>query len=1278
MTHRLAVVLLVPLFLSMLPARSPAQVPPDWENPAVFERNQTAAHATLMPFATVGEARANARKASPFCLLLSGTWKFRWAENPDRAPAGFQDPSYDVSGWDEIRVPGNWQMEGFGQPMFRNIAHPFPATPPTVPKGYNPVGSYRRTFEVPEAWAGRQVFLHFEGVKSASRVWVNGREVGYNQGGMEPAEYDVTGVLQPGENTLAVWVLRYSDGTYLEDQDMWRLSGIFRDVYLMATPKVHVRDFAVTTDLDADYRDAELSVQAELANYGDALATGRRLRATLFDGEKPVLAAPLVATVPDLKPGTSQPVRLCSPVGKPRLWSAEHPNLYTLTLELLDRDGSTSEVLSCRVGFREIEVKDQALLVNGQPVKLNGVNSHVQHPDTGRTMDTETMRRDLVLMKRFNVNTVRTSHYPPNVEYLDLADELGLYVIDEAGDEAHATEFLSERPEWRAAYVDRGRKMVLRDRNHPSIIIWSAGNESGSGDNICAVIAEGKRLDPSRPAWLYGGNNDYFPANRPLDCEDIVGPRYPTPFELRTRVALLPADQAPRPSFMDEYAAATGNSLGALDEYWDVIWNHPRTIGGAVWDWVSPGLRSKWMETEDASPHHNHGALMERATLVPGHRGQAVALSGHDQWVEVYRDPSLDLEGDQLTLSAWVLPRAWNGTGPIVTKGEQLGLRQAAADQLELYIHDRRRVSVTARIPEGWEGAWHQVAGVYDGHELRLLVDGSVLASTPHSGTIDAGAFPVNVGRNAELHGQEHPGELLSAVVDQVRVFARALSRDELDQDTPELRQEARLWLDFDRAEEKGEFYSLGIGGRSYGVVWPDRTPQPELWQLKKSAQPVKVEAVDLAKGWVRIQNRHSFTDLSELETEWRVLEDAEVQQSGHLELKLPPLQERLLQVPFTLPEPKPGAEHRLEISFRLPRERPWAPAGHEVAFEQLELPVEVPLRPPLEAGSMPPLRLSDLPDRLLVAGQGFEYAFSKAEGTLSSLRIQGVELLERGPRANVFRAPLANERDAWGLFRGRLSTHREGMGNDIANGWRAVGLDRLTHHVEGFHARQRSQAEVVVEVRSHASFDQAKGMAFASAFDLAYTYRILGSGDILLEVQITPQDRMPDWLPKAGLQMALRPGFSRLSWYGRGPYENYPDRKTGARIGVYERSVAEEYTPYLVPQDYGNKCDVRWAALVNPAGIGLFVAGAEPLDLSAQIHDTDNLARAVYPFQLRPTGAVTLNLDHAVSGVGGTAISVLDKYRVFPGPYRYTVRLRPFQASREGPRSLYAQGMPR
>jgi beta-galactosidase len=1250
--------------------RAPGQMAPDWENPAVFERGQVAPHATLMPFESVAAALEGDRKASPWCLSLRGRWRFHWAPVPEEAPASFFQPGFDASGWDEIEVPSSWQMEGFGHPVFRNIPHPFPATPPTVPDHYNPVGSYLRSFELPSDWEGHRILLHFEGVKSASYVWVNGREVGYNQGGMEPAEYDVTAYLRPGENTIAVRVFRFSDGTYLEDQDMWRLSGIYRDVYLMATPPVHVRDFFVTTDLDADYRDAELRIRADVSNKLDEAVAGYRVRATLYpDGGGAPVVEPFETEPVSIPAGGSVTTELTAAVTAPRLWSAEHPHLYRVALELVDADGETLEVVSSAVGFREIEIRDQVFLVNGRPVKLNGVNSHMHHPATGRAMDVATMREDLVLMKRFNVNAVRTSHYPPNPEYLELADRLGVYVIDETGDEAHATEWLSERPEWRAAYVDRGRKLVIRDRNHPSVVIWSAGNESGSGDNICAIIAEGKRLDPSR-AWLYGGNNDYFPSNDPLDCEDIVGPRYPIPFGLRTWTGGVPASVDPRPSFMDEYAAATGNSLGAMDEFWDVIRSCARCIGGAVWDWVSPGIYWPWRVTPDASPHGNHGAVMGRAQLVDGRGGLALALSGHDEWVELYRDPSLDVTGDQLTLALWVLPRRWTGHGPLITKGDhQYGLRRSAADTLEFFIHDRERIAVAAPTPDDWEGRWHHVAGVYDGTELRLVVDGAVIATRAHTGAIDHNPFQVNVGRNAALHGQEHPGELLNAVVDDVRIFARALGVSELEADWPSLRREALLWLDFETVEEQGEFVSLGIGGRSYGVIWADRVPQPELWQLKKSAQPVAIEPVDVADGRVRVINRHAFTDLAELDAIWRVTEDGDLLDEGPLDIALAPAESTTIAIPVPRYTATPGLERFLEVRFALAEDTEWAPRGHEVAWEQFPLPGT----PPTPLGGLDDYAALDLEsteEHVVVRGAGFTYTFDRAAGTLSSMAIEGVELLRQGPRANVWRAPLANERDPWGVYRGRLSTHRDGMGLGIANGWRAVGIDRLEHTVDRVTWSQPSDREVIVEIEARAAPGWLPPGTFSIGYDLSYEYRVIASGDILLEHTIVPRGNQPDRLPRVGLQMVLAEEFDDLAWSGRGPFETYPDRRTGARIGVFQGTVEDQYTPYLVPQDYGNKSDVRWVSLANAQGVGLFAAGEELLEVSAQHFGTDDLARAWYRPQLSPQAGITLNLDHRVSGVGGTAVSVLTAYRVFPQPYTYSIRLRPFRAG-ETPRSL-------
>ncbi|UCG87483.1 MAG: glycoside hydrolase family 2, partial [Gemmatimonadota bacterium] len=325
----------------------------------------------------------------------------------------------------------------------------------------------------------------------------------------------------------------------------------------------------------------------------------------------------------------------------------------------------------------------------------------------------------------------------------------------------------------------------------------------------------------------------------------------------------------------------------------------------------------------------------------------------------------------------------------------------------------------------------------------------------------------------------------------------------------------------------------------------------------------------------------------------------------------------------------------------------------------------------PLDAFA--PLELDTADGQVIVRGEGFSYAFDEATGTLSSIEVGEVELLEQGPRANVWRAPLANEWDAWGLYRGRLATHREGMGNDIANGWCAVGLDRLEHTVESFTARWRDEREVIVEIQAHAAARGLPPRSFSTAFDLTYIYRVLASGDILLHHTITPRGNQPDWLPKVGLQLVLRDEFDDLVWNGRGPFETYPDRRTGARIGVFEGTVEEQYVPYLVPQDYGNKSDVRWVSLANAEGVGLLAVGEELLNVSAQHFGTANLSRAWYPFQLTPQRGITLNLDHRMSGVGGTAVSVLTAYRTYPQQYEYTVRIRPYRAG-ESPQSLSRQ----
>ncbi len=547
---------------------------PDWENPEVFNVGKELPHATLLPFRWPEE---------PYFQSLNGKWKFHWAPKPADRPTDFYKPDFDVSGWDDIPVPSNWQMHGYGLPIYVNIRYPWsPTAPPKIPHDNNPVGSYRRTFTVPEKWKGRHVFLHFDGVESAFYVWVNGQKVGYSQGSRTPAEFNITKYVKPGENTLAVEVYRWCDGSYLEDQDFWRLSGIFRHVYLFATPDLHIRDFRVVTDLDDRYENATLKLTVNVHNYGD-----KPLEAEVetfahedYRRSTKLLFGPLTKKV-TVQPGKDGRVEFTQGIKNTRKWTAETPNLYSLTMVLRNSTGKQLEMVPCWIGFREVEIRDGQLLVNGRPVILKGTNRHEHDPDTGHYVSRQSMIRDIMLMKQHNLNAVRTSHYPNTPEWYDLCDQYGLYVTDEANVESHGMGYgpksLAKDPKWKAAHLDRTIRMVERDKNHPSVIIWSLGNEAGDGMNFAATYQWIKKNDPTRPVqYERTGTNT-----------DIHCPMYASP----ANIAKYGQGKHDKPLILCEYAHAMGNSVGNLWKYWDPIYKHPSLQGAHVWDWVDQGLR---------------------------------------------------------------------------------------------------------------------------------------------------------------------------------------------------------------------------------------------------------------------------------------------------------------------------------------------------------------------------------------------------------------------------------------------------------------------------------------------------------------------------------------------------------------------------------------------------------------------------------------------------------------------------------------------------------------
>lgn len=571
-----------------------------WEDETRFEENKEAGHATYMPYPSEKEMlgdkafydRPWEEVHNPAYLLLNGTWAFHWVSEPSQRPLDFYKEDFDISGWDSIPVPSNWEMQGYDRPIYANVEYPHANTPPYIQArkgfndggenyGINPVGSYVRTFNLPEGWNGKRTFIHFGGIYSAAFVYLNGKYVGYSQGSNNVAEFDLTKYLKTGENRLAVQVFRWCDGSYLECQDMFRMSGIFRDVYLYNVPKVSVRDHYITCVLDKDreYRSGTMNVRLSLDNR-DKLKGTKSLLVRLLDPEGRKVAESEVA----VKYAPSSPVSVADvsfDLSGLSLWTAETPVLYTV--QVIQRQGNKDEMaFSTKYGFRDIQVKGSLLYVNGKRVFFKGTNRHDTHPVYGRAVTTESMLWDVLTMKRNNINTIRTSHYPNAAKMYAMFDYYGLYTMDEADLEDHANQSISNMPSWIPAFVDRIDRMVLRDRNHPSVIFWSLGNEAGGGTNFRDCYAAAKKLD-SRPVH-YEGTRDgkSYGGNR---FSDFYSKMYPSMDWMNEHVSAFE-----KPLFVCEYAHAMGNAIGNLKEYWESIEGSKSTIGGAIWDWIDQAV----------------------------------------------------------------------------------------------------------------------------------------------------------------------------------------------------------------------------------------------------------------------------------------------------------------------------------------------------------------------------------------------------------------------------------------------------------------------------------------------------------------------------------------------------------------------------------------------------------------------------------------------------------------------------------------------------------------
>jgi len=569
----------------------------DWENPSVIGINKLPARVTSISYKSEENALKGNKNNSERYRSLNGNWKFNWAKTVEESFKEFYKNEFNTSGWKNIKVPANWELEGYGTAIYTNTIYPFvPVNPPYVPVDDNPTGSYVTYFDVPTNWANERVILHFGGVSSAFYVWINGKKVGYSEGSRLPAEFDITKYLSEGKNKLAVKVFRWSNGSYLEDQDHWRLSGIHREVYLEATPQTYIQDYFVRTSLDSAYKDATLEIRPKIVNESSQDLKGWSIEAQLYDSNgSPVLEKPLYKNVIEIlnekfpySGATEFPI-LTAAIKNPKKWSAETPNLYKLLIKLKDENNNLIEARSSSIGFRSVEIKDGQLWVNGKAILLYGVNRHEHHERTGKVVDEKTMVKDIELLKQLNFNAVRTSHYPNDPRWYELCDIYGMYVLDEANLETHGVGGkLTNDPLWHTAFLQRAINMVERDKNHPSIIGWSLGNESGLGPNHAAMAGWIKAYDPTRFIHYEGAQ---FADNSPDPAfVDVISRMYTTIPEV---VSIANDARDNRPIIWCEYAHSMGNSTGNLAEFWNAIRANKRMIGGFIWDWTDQGLIKK-------------------------------------------------------------------------------------------------------------------------------------------------------------------------------------------------------------------------------------------------------------------------------------------------------------------------------------------------------------------------------------------------------------------------------------------------------------------------------------------------------------------------------------------------------------------------------------------------------------------------------------------------------------------------------------------------------------
>jgi beta-galactosidase len=1029
-----------------------------WKMPQLPGFNKLPPRPSLIPFPTPTEALKYTRETSPWYINLNGTWDFLIFPRPEQI--SYED--FSSGSWSAIQVPGNWTMQGYGHPHYTNVVMPFPDLPPDVPD-HNPTGVYRRTFQIPQSWDGRRIVLHCDGCEGALYVYLNGQPIGISKDARTPAEFDITSAVDlTAQNELIMIVVQWSDASFLEDQDHWWQAGLQRDIYLYSTCNPYIHDVFAITDLCNDYRDGILRIKVKIGMPTtfpkDCLVEVQLLDADL----NPMLAQPMTQVfdasidswLAPLCPANE--VQFEHSISSPTLWSAETPYLYSLIVTLKSPPGEESTCI--KVGFRKVEIKDRSLLVNGKRVMIKGVNFHDHDDQTGKAISPELIEKDLHLMKQFNINAIRTSHYPKIDYFYDLCDQLGFYVIDEANIESHAYfQDVCRDPRYTDAFVDRVSAMVERDKNHPSVILWSLGNESGYGPNHDAAAGYIRGIDQSRPLHYESALGNNWPGGLWQGGEqvtDIVCPMYPS---IEDIINWSKNDQGKRPLILCEYSHCMGNSNGSLADYWNVFENYSGVQGGFLWEWIDHGIKRH-------------------------------LSSGQTYW-------------------------AYGG---------------------------------------------------------------------------DFGDEP----------------------------------------------NDANFCID--------------------GIVWPDRTPHPALYEFKYLAQPFKVEQIDGSTGKIRIQNKQDFITLDWLTCSWELVSNGAVIHQGELiDLDIPPGKSRDYELPLACLT-KSDEECFINFHFKLRNPSNWAPAGHEVGWQQLQLNKT---RSHIKTSKYFQTNWSqyeafDDGETIKLSTGIISAIFNRHTGELTEFGT-GNNLILRGPYLNIWRA--ATDNDGIKL----LSDRPDETWKPLSN-WKKLGLPEIEYRLKWIRLITRREKPATVSITHLAS-----GRGNWDDFIHIHRYTLLPSGKLLITNQISVGQGIFD-LPRIGIIIMLDQSLENLEWYGRGPWENYPDRKSSAMIGHYKSTVSEQYVPYIMPQEHGHKTEVRWLKLFDNKGHGIIVEGFPSYEFSASNYSSNDLYSARHTYELHKQGFIYLNIDLAMRGLGTASCGpdTLDQYRLLKSNYKFTYSLEPISTS--------------